>query len=126
MRCNVEVRRVHTAIVDEERHFTKVLDDLKTTGSIVYHAVHEYAESRRRVNSHVLGWIQRTFSLTGFTGDTTPGVRKGTKDTSATMTAVHPIGDLDTENFDDGDTGDLSDDDELVRDVTRIVDYVSV
>jgi hypothetical protein len=124
IRCNVEVRRVHTAIVDEERHFAKVLDNLKMTGDIVYHAVYEHAELRRRVNLHVLGWINRTYSLAGFTGNANPGVRKGTKNTPAIATLHTVVEPTDVDDVDDEETGELSDDDEAVANVDRVVDYV--
>src|ERR1700677_1090250 len=51
VRCNVEVHRLHTAIVNEEQHFVLVLNGLKASGEKIYHAIQNYCTLHHRVNS---------------------------------------------------------------------------
>ncbi|KAG6895281.1 hypothetical protein C0992_002165 [Termitomyces sp. T32_za158] len=78
VRCNVEVRRLHTSIVDEGRHFTKRLQEIKEAGLPIYGAVDEFVTRRRRVNAQLLTRILQIYSLPGFTGIPRPGVKKDT------------------------------------------------
>jgi hypothetical protein len=126
-RCNVELRRLHTAILDEESHFVKVLDGLKTTGQNIYYAVLDYCTLRRRVNRRLLFRIAQTYALKGFTGNPIPGVKKSTIPSDPAPSAVPSIQEENPEVVsDEEDVEDLSDDDELADDVRRIVDYISV
>ena len=75
--CNVEVRCLHTAIVDEEWHFVLVLNGLKASGEKIYHAIQNYCTLRHCVNSQLLVRIAHIYELKGFTGIPFPGVRKG-------------------------------------------------
>lgn len=76
-RCNVEVRRLHTAIVDEEQHSDAVLAALDQEPRAIGGAIREYVTRRYRVNNHILACLQKVFGLDGFTGDKTVGKRKG-------------------------------------------------
>jgi hypothetical protein len=124
LRCNVELRRLHTAICNEEQLFTDVLDKLKTSGQKIYFSVLEYCTHRRRVNNHLLYHIAWTYSLKGFTGNPQPGVRKGT--TAHAPSSQDTIQTPDELVFEkEDDPQDLSDDDELAGEIDRIVDYIS-
>ncbi|KAG1783667.1 hypothetical protein EV702DRAFT_958482 [Suillus placidus] len=77
-RCNVEVRRLHTFIVDEDWHFTCVLSSLEE--SPLYFTVQEFCKHRRLVNSQLLNRIFQISALPGFSGVASPGLRKGQVD----------------------------------------------
>lgn len=74
-RCNIEARRVHTAIHDEEKLFSAVLHGMKD--DILYEAVREVCDRRRVSNSHIMVWLQRLYHLPQFSGVSTPGTRTG-------------------------------------------------
>ncbi|KAG6883306.1 hypothetical protein C0992_009118 [Termitomyces sp. T32_za158] len=76
IRCNVEVRRLHTSIVDEERNFKKRLDEIGSSGLPIYGAVKEFITRRCRVNAKLLDRISQIYSLEGFTGVPGPGIKK--------------------------------------------------
>ncbi|KAL7283898.1 hypothetical protein ACG7TL_001170 [Trametes sanguinea] len=75
---NREARRLHTHIRDEELLLTRVLQDLKERGDPLYGAVLDYSRHRRAANARNLAYLQRIYSLDGFTGNPTPGTRAGT------------------------------------------------
>ncbi|KAG2068067.1 hypothetical protein BDR04DRAFT_1025593, partial [Suillus decipiens] len=50
LRCNVEIRRLHSAILDEQCHFKKVIRELEATGSPLLVVVQEAAKIRTLVN----------------------------------------------------------------------------
>ncbi|KAK7451705.1 hypothetical protein VKT23_012384 [Stygiomarasmius scandens] len=78
LHCNIAIRRLHTSIEDEERHFDSVLSRLKSQSSADYGPVKEYVVRRHRVNMALMTKISQTYALAGFSGDPTPGIRKGT------------------------------------------------
>ncbi|KAK7447347.1 hypothetical protein VKT23_014057 [Stygiomarasmius scandens] len=75
IRCNVELRRLHTSIIDEHRHFDRVVTQLKEESSALLGPVQDYVERRRRVNRTLLQQIQQTYKLEGFSGLPSPGTR---------------------------------------------------
>ncbi|KAG2140271.1 uncharacterized protein EDB93DRAFT_1241917 [Suillus bovinus] len=74
--CNVEIRRIHTAIIDEDRHFSHILKDLDDAGSLLLVAAHDFCQRRRLVNAQVLRCVFQVYALQGFTGIPTHGIRK--------------------------------------------------
>lgn len=78
LRCNVEIRRVQTAIHDEAILFSRVLKELKDTQSLMYGPVLDFVVRRKAVNRALLKRIEQVHSLRGFTGERTLGVRLGT------------------------------------------------
>ncbi|KAG6884212.1 hypothetical protein C0992_006742, partial [Termitomyces sp. T32_za158] len=76
IRCNVEIRRLHTAIVDEHNLFSELLPKIQMTNSCIYGAVNDFVTYRRHVNNHLLNKIHRIYSLRGYTGTSTPGTKK--------------------------------------------------
>ncbi|KAG1897855.1 uncharacterized protein F5891DRAFT_1191479 [Suillus fuscotomentosus] len=54
VRCNVEIRRIHTAIIDEDHHFSRILKDLDDTGSPLLVAAHDFCQRQCLVNAQVL------------------------------------------------------------------------
>ena len=67
----MEVRRLHTVIVDEEQHSDAVLVALDQEPQAIGGAIREYVTCCYRVNNHILTCLQKVFSLDGFTGDKT-------------------------------------------------------
>jgi hypothetical protein len=119
-RCNVEVRRLHTAICDEEQTFVVVLETLKTSGEAIYPAVLDYCTRRRHVNNNILRKISQIYLHKRFTGIPLPGIQKGR--TTRVQTLPPVVG----ENNECENVGeDLSDDDEMASEVNKIVDYIS-
>ena len=73
-RCNIEICRVATAIMDEHRMFDIHLSRLQDERNPIYGAVLEHVELRRRVNLHILARFETTYKLKGFSGNQVPGV----------------------------------------------------
>lgn len=114
IRCNIEVRRLHTSIVDEHRTF----NDLAVTGPL-NGEIHEFVSRRKAVNSLLIARIKQIYSLPGFTGVPSPGVRKG-------HVVPDPLPDTSTDAIDLSDD-DVDDglDDALLGDIGGLVEYVS-
>ncbi|THU85589.1 hypothetical protein K435DRAFT_822380 [Dendrothele bispora CBS 962.96] len=142
VRCNVEIRRLHTSIVNEDLEFDSILKRLQLEHSPNYGPVHEYIERRRGVNRLLMEQIQRTYSLPSFTGIKTPGIRKQTHVPiieisdpapmdlplaptvgSSTSASAEPTETLVPNDEDNSDLDE--DDDELTEGVGAMVDWVS-
>ncbi|KAJ3831878.1 hypothetical protein F5878DRAFT_654758 [Lentinula raphanica] len=95
VRCNVEIRRLHTFIVDEEKHFDQVLERLRETP--IYHPVHDFIRRRCAVNRLLLSRLYQTQALPEFTGHQSPGKRKGSVEDSTTVDARDDGSDADDE-----------------------------
>ncbi|RDX48316.1 hypothetical protein OH76DRAFT_1456309 [Lentinus brumalis] len=125
---NRELRRVHTAIRDEELLFTAVLQDLKAKGTPLYGAVNEYCLHRRGANARNMVYLQATYALPGFSGDPTPGTRVG-----GTLPALVPpsrLQDLlgeetDVVRAEMAEEAALDDDDEVSEEVSALIEYVA-
>lgn len=74
IRCNVEIRRLHTSIVDEGRFFDKILAQSAVLGPI-HGAVKDFITRRTHVNNRLLLKISKIYDLEGFSGTASPGVR---------------------------------------------------
>lgn len=72
--CNVEARRLHTAILDEEAMFLRILKSLEDDRELIYWIVKDYCTRRRLVNAQLLGRISQLHLMEGFTGYTLPGI----------------------------------------------------
>ena len=75
IRCNIEVRRLHTSIVDEEESFHKILSQSMTLGPI-HGAVKDYITRRSRINAQLLRKIAQIYDLKDFSGSASPGVKQ--------------------------------------------------
>lgn len=73
-RLNIEIRRLHTFIVDEEKHFDMVLGYLR--GEPMYAPVLDHVSRRKAVNKMLLLRLNDIYALPGFTGDPTAGITK--------------------------------------------------
>lgn len=120
IRCNVETRRLHTAILDENLHFNQVLAQLAETGTPLHGAVDAYTSYRRRVNDRLLIKISQIYALNGFTGTPLPGIRKG----ALTGPIMSPLP-ANPEHDGDGIEDVENDDDEYANEVNGLVDYIS-
>lgn len=127
-RLNIEVRRLHTAIRDEQTFFLRLLTSLSPS-DILCGPMQEFVTRRRRIDQQILVRIHQIYELPGFTGTKEPGTRLG----------GCPVGDLPTsaespasrtQVFDPDDKrrdGDKEDDidDDTRGEVGRIVEFIS-
>jgi len=79
IRCNVEIQRLHTSIVDECKHFNAILAQCEQEDpeNPIVGAVQEFITQRTRVNSVIAAKLFRIYALEGFTGKKSIGIRKG-------------------------------------------------
>ncbi|KAJ3765148.1 hypothetical protein FB446DRAFT_655642 [Lentinula raphanica] len=154
-RLNVELRRLHTSIVDEEQHFGVVLQRLEDSSSPLHAPVQEYIQRRMGVNRLLLDRMQNTYALPGFTGTPYPSTRESptlqTSDVSSPShvpaatpsglsdvppsqpstlhSATHEMNTMNQQTPRHGEDSDNDgadeDDDELVSYVSAITDYIS-
>lgn len=126
-RCNVEVRHLHTSIVDEDWHFTCVLSSLED--SPLYFAVQEFCTHRRLVNSQLLDRIFQIYALPGFSGVASPGLRKGQVDLDGEGDGMNGILVGHEHEYDcDGDDETievLDDEGDDMQDIGTLVEYLS-
>ncbi|KAJ3816812.1 hypothetical protein F5880DRAFT_1512320, partial [Lentinula raphanica] len=119
-RCNVELRRLHTSIVDENKLFSRILRDLE--GSLMHGPVSEYIDRRQSINQLLLTRIHQTYSLEGYTGERTPGIHIN----SSIFQPDSGNGlDEDLANGESSDEGDEGDDDEFTEGLGAVVDFMS-
>ncbi|KAJ3804751.1 hypothetical protein F5876DRAFT_52960 [Lentinula aff. lateritia] len=150
-RVNIELRRLHTRIVDEEKLFASTLEHLR--GSLMLGPVLEYVTRRREVNKLLISRINATYNLPGFTGTPWPGEsinpvhatyphtpsasEMHEPDTSPPTSPGHNAGSSNVPHstpddrqpqFEDDnseDEGPLEDDDEFVDDMGKVVDFIA-
>ena len=77
-RCNIEIWRLHTAIMDEHQLFASVLKILESETSPILGAMTEYCQHHCHINSHILACPQHIYVMNGFSGNATPGIQEGT------------------------------------------------
>ena len=118
-RCNVEIRRVLTSIHDEDRQFSGIIQRLKDRKSSILGPVVEYCTHPRRVNSLLLGHIQQTFNLNGFSGTKLIGRKK--------RGCIGAEGGLDSSacNLQTSDNDDLGGDDGEMNQVDGLLDFAT-
>lgn len=76
VRLNVEARRLHTAILDEDILFDTVLKSPVSAGPLRV-AMEDFVTRRRRINAELLRRLRQIYELRGFTGVAGPGIRLG-------------------------------------------------
>jgi hypothetical protein len=127
-RCNIEVRRLHTSIVNENQDLEDRLQTLRSQQDPICGAVEEYVLYRRRVNAQIMSRIFQIYDLDGFTGNKTPGIRKGrVSEPSSSMD-----GNVETEERRAVEADDREEeapmpgvDDEETDAITNLVEYMS-
>ena len=75
IRCNIEIRRLHTSITDEEECFHKILSPSMPLRPI-HGALKDFITQRSRVNAQLLHKIAQIYNLKDFSGTASPGVRR--------------------------------------------------
>lgn len=125
-RCHVAVRRLYTAIHDEDDDFEKVLSRLRTGDPLIYGAVHDFVTRRRLVNNLLLSRLALLTDSPNYLGDRSRGVRVGSS------RGTEGLGQLSGDNVRMADGLDDNDDndeelgvDEMDEQVGQLVDYVS-
>lgn len=86
VRCNVETRRIHTAIINERQLFRAT--EKKYAGKPIAGPLNDFILGRRRQNRFLYWRIQQIHSLPGFSGDKTIGIRLGSPTPTASSTAA--------------------------------------
>ena len=131
VRCNVEVRRLHTSIYDDTSHFKKTMKRLKDENSPMYGVVQAFARQRNSVHKALLTRIHQVYSLVGFTGtpyrgvsitqaDDTPG-----NDESEEVLGGSGIGEaLELPDDEEEDEG-VESDDEVRREADNLENFAS-
>ncbi|RDB25799.1 hypothetical protein Hypma_006601 [Hypsizygus marmoreus] len=136
VRCNIEIRRLHTSIVDEVCFFDTVTRSLSDDHNAdpLNIEIEDFIRLRMAMNSMLLARIAQTQSLPGFTGDLTPGVRKGSVNPGATTSTTSlsaQSADTGMDSQSDSRSAELSDDedneldDASMGDLGGLVDFVS-
>jgi hypothetical protein len=120
LRCNVEIRRLHTHIYDEKERHTSILHKLHEGSDPIYFYVEEYCTRRQHVNEHLLEQIQHIFNLPGFSGPRTIGHRIGRERPSNLGSQPHTVtvplpGEIDSED----ESGDEENDQ-----VSGLIDFI--
>ncbi|KAG1737240.1 hypothetical protein EDB19DRAFT_1895912 [Suillus lakei] len=124
LHCNVEIRRLHSAILDEQHHFKKVIGELEAAVWPLLVVVQEAAKIHTLVNHQLLICITQVYSLPGFTGNPSTGIREGA------VAEEDPVND-DLEPHDElnephsNDDGDALEEDDLCTDIGTVVEYIS-
>ncbi|KAF7970293.1 hypothetical protein HWV62_24418 [Athelia sp. TMB] len=126
--CNIDIRRLQTYALDENTDLGRIVEDLHERREPIAGAVEEYVIRRIQVNKHLLSGIYKIHRLTGFTGDTSPGVRIGRVMPSAER--VHAFSMDRTEDDEDDDSDEAppdsdSDDDEAQEQYQGLVNFIS-
>ncbi|OJT11774.1 hypothetical protein TRAPUB_11681, partial [Trametes pubescens] len=83
VRCNVEIRRLHTSILDENTALNCAVRDARSRGDTIAGPLDVFSTHRMRVNARLLVIISQIHALEGFTGDVNPGVRIGSSSGSS-------------------------------------------
>jgi hypothetical protein len=128
--CNVELWRLQTWIRNEDRFFVTILEQLKTSGQLLYHPVLDFCTRRRRVNAEILLRITQTQALKGFTGALTLGTRKGLaaaaagEAATAAGEATAAAGEAAAGNEESDPGSDLDDDDDLAHEFDRVMNFI--
>ncbi|KAG1743994.1 uncharacterized protein EDB91DRAFT_1236582 [Suillus paluster] len=122
--CNVEIRRLHSAILDEQCHFKKVIGELEAAGSPLLVVVQEAAKICTLVNHQLLVCITQVYSLPGFTGNPSPGIREGVvAEEDPVNDDLEPHNEMNVPHSDN--EGDALEEDDLCTDIGTVVEYIS-
>jgi hypothetical protein len=125
-RCNIELRRLHTSIIDEHHFFDSIVVD--KSKEPLAREIKEHIGHRRAVNHVLLGRIITTYSLDGFSRDRTPGVRKGgfCRTTNATSSNTVPItSQAPLEGVEDLENEGDEPDDDAAGDLGNLIDFMT-
>lgn len=123
IRCNIELRRLHTSIVNEGILLRQTLQRIKSEKRSIYGAVEAYVTRRLRINNLILVSVRQAQSLDGFSGEKTIGRRVSAVTNAPIASDVDEQSD-EHEEDDDDEWFDIDDDDN--GDVVgNFVNYIS-
>ncbi|KAK7696630.1 hypothetical protein QCA50_001288 [Cerrena zonata] len=125
VRCNIEIRRLHTGIRDEHRHFASVLEELRKEDSPMYGVVEEFVERQRAVNRDLLRRVYDMYALPGLTGVASAGRRLGAPPDSTSAEEENPILDL-RDNLGGEDDGEDDDEDDTITAIDNAIQVFSI
>ena len=123
-RCHIAVRRLYTAIYDEEDNFTNTLSQLQDGDPCIYGVVYDFISHRRQVNDLLLARLTRLVGSPDYSGDYSRGVWVGHGGSSGSHGQPPPDDVMMTGALDHEDEPG-SDEDETDELVGQLVDYVS-
>ncbi|KAJ3522209.1 hypothetical protein NM688_g8906 [Phlebia brevispora] len=121
-RCNVEVRRLHTWILDEAEDMEHTLDELRKTSSPLYGILQDQWTLRRRTNARLLAQINALYDLPGFSGTPSPGCRIGRPPRVAVHTTIAEGDIAASESLDEVD--DIIEDEEVVEQLDTLNEHL--
>ncbi|KIY46451.1 hypothetical protein FISHEDRAFT_47269 [Fistulina hepatica ATCC 64428] len=136
VRCSVEVRRVHTAIVDETRHFRSILTRLRDENSQILGPVKAFCLRRTQINRHIMTYIYNIYNIPEFSGHHMPGIRLGamqvdppqeTDDVRAEMAdlTLNPVEDAPDRDVSPSTADDIEMDDAAHIEVVHLAEFMS-
>ena len=125
-RCHVAVRRLYTAIHDEDDDFEEALSRLWTGDPLVYGAVDDFISRRRLVNNQLLARLALLTNSPNYLGDRSRGVRLGSNRVTDGLEQLSVDDARMVVGLDDNDDNDEElGIDETDEQVGQLVDYVS-
>lgn len=120
--CNIDVRRLHTHILDENEDFSGILSDLRARADPILGAVEDYCTRRRRVNVQLLRRVCDIHAISGFSGITSRGRRVGRANLTSTPLNINVPPD---QTADSDSDGDWEDEDDIRTEYGGLVDYIA-
>ncbi|KAF7791531.1 hypothetical protein EIP86_002547 [Pleurotus ostreatoroseus] len=132
VRCQVETRRLHTAIRDEHALFNRVLSNMSKTDPM-YVAVEGFCKRRRAIDEHLLTRIHQIYALPWWTGPKGPGVRLGSQpvveepglSSGALGPEIEPGTSIPIIDAEERDSGDEHEDEEKQQQMDLVADWTS-
>jgi hypothetical protein len=114
---------LYTSIIDEHEDFDNVLAKLQLEKDVMLGPVDDYMVRRRAVNDMLLARIHKIFDSPWYTGETTPGIRKGRPPRNrSSLAPMTNSGELDNE--DEMDAAEEVDDAEEAN-IGGVMEYIS-
>lgn len=121
--CNIDVRRLHTHILDEEEDFASMIDELRQARDPILGAVEDYCTRRRRVNAQLFLRVRDIYAIDGFSGIASRGRRVGRSSVPLHERTINVPSNSAGDSDDDED--DWEDDDDMRAEYGGLVDYVA-
>lgn len=124
VRCNTEIRRLHTSRLHENAFLDRALVEARSRGDILSGPLELLCFRRMRVNVRLLAVLSQIHELDGFTGAKTPGRRKGASGPSGNIVSLTMDSDLQRELEEMGqDQEDGAVEDADMADLAKLVDF---
>ena len=132
-RCNIECRRLLTSILDEAHDLSCRIKQLKSSGEAeeVINAVSDFIQHRQLLNKQNLQKVRALISYPGYTGHTSPGIRKGSAVCTDKEQHDEHVDDILTspiaateEDVSEGEEFDAGEDDQTQQ-LDSIIEYIS-